>query len=104
MLQLCQTILEQMIFRGDKIVARVALPLERHWARLVLQACHLECLHHDLIVTARCTAGAGLVEADDADTGRLVWRSRLVVELVFDGDAGARPQLRDEFASCGVVR
>ena len=52
MFQLGEAVLEKVVLGGDQLASFVDALLEENGRGLVLQAGHLEGLHHDLVVAA----------------------------------------------------
>ena len=53
MLELAQTVLEKDVLCFDELLPRILATLELNRRRLILQASHLVCLHHCLILVPR---------------------------------------------------
>ena len=53
MFQLCEAVLEQRVLSGKQLFSCVGLIFEYYRRWIVLEARHLEGLHHNLVVVAR---------------------------------------------------
>ena len=97
-LQLCETVLEKWVLRSDQLLTRVVSMLEFHGGWLILQAGHLKCFHHDLIMITIWVRLAVCVEANHFHWSLFILLT--YCQLLLDWNLCAGSQLLNVISCC----
>ena len=98
MLQLGKTEFEERVLGTDQVFPQVRGLFEENGRRLVLQTCHLEGFHHNLIVSGSACRAVG-VKGNHFSRSCRIWITGVVtLQLVLDRDLSACSKLLNELA------